>query len=107
MDRTPKLTEVGEALVRARRRLEREELWTQHTTRRGMAVCILGAVERAAFECPPFGGYRDMVYRLVANVPHRRYIEPCPELANFNDHKDRTHAEVLALFDRAIAGEVR
>ena len=40
-----------------------------------------------------------------ASILRAHLPKPFDNLVNFNDHPDTTHADVLALFDRAIAYE--
>ena len=58
--------------------------------------CTVGAITCASGE--PLTETRASILR--AHLP-----KPFDNLVNFNDHPDTTHADVLALFDRAIASE--
>lgn len=49
----------------------------------------------------------DLCEELKKHLPHAHQREdesPQRPLLNWNDHRDRTQAEVLALFDKAIEG---
>lgn len=85
-----------DVLVAARQLIENPENWCQHELHMGRNVhCACGAIEEAT-------------RRLTHNVPS---LFDCfisgfrgwQELSNFNDAPHRTHAEVLAAFDKAIA----
>jgi hypothetical protein len=92
-------------LRRARKLISQPERWTRaHFARdargRGLTpnnadavcFCAVGAIQRAsgslAYDTPEI---RALGYRLGSAIPH------------WNDHPRRTHAQVLARFDRTIA----
>ncbi len=95
-------------LIAARKLIESPEKWTQGEMARdadgNMTIsedktvcrCALGA----CMSIQAGDGYRAMRASLNAQLPagHIRVHE-------FNDAPKTTHADVLALFDRAIAGE--
>lgn len=102
-----------EILVRARKLISTPEKWTQGTyardkannstpysSRQAVCFCTSGAIHRAHIELgedlsdAPFA-----VLSLYSPITKRNGI------AYWNDMTDRRHSEVLALFDRAIAGE--
>jgi hypothetical protein len=73
--------------------------------------CIIGALSEAA--CTYRGrwseqdkrAYKEALARLVKHLPDIGWTGEA-WLPLFNDHKDTTHADVLALFDRAIADDL-
>ncbi len=80
--------------------------WCRNVLRSGGSVCARGAITLATAVC---WDHSDAVARaaddcLARFVPARRIDRryPCP-VVDFNNHPDTTHADVLALFDRAIA----
>jgi hypothetical protein len=107
-------------LIRARALIERPECWLHEPGAqdrfgvcvwpRDPAACrwdILGALERA-WEADTDGlPYDEPVYIVAKGVLTEMFREhPGPDwktpLAAYNDHPSTTHADVLALFDRAI-----
>lgn len=84
-------------LIAARKLIEKEENWCQGYSKRaasngGYAYCAAGAISSAT--APSYAG----------NTAAYNHIWPYNSggvLSGFND--THTHAEVLALFDRAIA----
>ncbi len=81
-------------LIAARSRIESPEKWCKGSYEIGEARCIWGATQEVC------GTYWN---------PADEYLQPFAlELghagsASLNDHPETTHADVLALFDRAIA----
>jgi hypothetical protein len=84
-----------EVLIAARKLIEKPENWTQRKFRHGDAYCMSGALLA-------IDGHSIMssaVYAALKQaVPSSFHC-----LAEWNDAPERTHAEVLAAFDRAIA----
>lgn len=65
------------------------------------AFCAAGAV--GAVAAGPYSNpitYRRAIYALREHIP-----SDFDDIASFNDHAKTTHADILALFDRAIATE--
>ena len=58
--------------------------------------CTVGAITCASGET---------LTETRASILRAHLPKPFDNLVNFNDHPDTTHADVLALFDRAIASE--
>ena len=96
--------EVADLLRRARARIERPEAWAageycldagDKPCRYGEAIrfCAIGAIEA---DREPFKIVARELLSRAAGV--RKHL-----LAVWNDAEGRTHAEVLAAFDRAIA----
>jgi len=87
-------------LIAARALIEKPEHWCKiHTDREDGARCIQGAL----YAVHVFGG--PIREALIEALPPK-FIEPVLRnisLMMFNDHLDTTHADVLSLFDRAIA----
>ena len=102
------MTTVHDVLVRARQIITPPEAWTQGALARGknsepvpvsfndaVCFCSYGANQRASFELK--AGFRicavaDDALRAAAGMG----------VATFNDSPSRSHAEVLAVFDKAI-----
>src|SRR4051794_31065920 len=98
-----------EVLIEARRLIEDPERWTQHTLARNPETrrpvdpdspragqwCLWGAVEHVLDARTDYIG----VWDALTAVLEPRY----PSFASFNDADGRTHTEVLAAFDKAIA----
>jgi len=100
-----------EILIAARAKIERPECWTQRAfaktallnkakvdSQRAVCWCALGAIAAITREDPNY--VNDDVYWLL----HRAMGLPANEIAvaAWNDAPGRTHAEVLAVFERAI-----
>jgi hypothetical protein len=99
--------ETLEVLQKARALVEQPETWTQHTFARNAegaprhenwdddacAFCIRGALNKAVGR---HVGINDDCYMAIRNAVGGQ------ALARFNDTPGRSHAEVLAAFDRAI-----
>ena len=96
-------------LKAARAKITKPERWTKGEIARNAAGkevsprskeavcwCALGALQAAAGKKCSFIEIDDLAYELT---PRWTWI------AKVNDHKDTTHADILALFDRAIAAE--
>lgn len=82
-----------EVLIDARALIEKPENWCQEVIQRGNAFCSLGAI---CFLPAPSESLNAALLALELLVPNS-----C--VATFND--THSHAEVLALYDRAIATE--
>ena len=122
------LTHVEPILRAARKTIEREDDWTHGVMARdgggnpcGSAStearcwCLVGAVQRATFDLSLSPPFRDPVLIRLYDALNReepsgawRVGEKAPVetiqamLTAFNDN--RTHADILALLDRAIEG---
>jgi hypothetical protein len=88
-----------EILIAARKRIEDPKNWVKGQLRDGDAVCALGALyevapDRSSLQSPVY-----LAYEALTNL----IPGAAPQLGNFNDQ--HTHAEVLALFDRAIEAQ--
>ena len=88
--------QVKEALIAARRLIEKEEDWCQEALRKfehgRVQRCAAGAID-AVFE--------DMETNDAAYAALRQAMDNCNLISEFNDN--HSHEEVLAAFDRAIA----
>lgn len=102
---------VKELLIRARGRIEKG--WCQGayaknadgdgvgaTDPDATSFCIRGAILAVG---PLDYSVRSPAYGLLENVVDRISQSPCDSLAGYNDAPERTQAEVLAVFDAAIA----
>ena len=105
--------ETVEQLKAGRARIQEEGCWTQEAFARnergdpvlpdkGAAWCALGAVDVVNERQALIDRHRPMVALLCALQEHD---EGWRSVAAWNDAWDRTHAEVLALYDRAIERE--
>ena len=100
---------TSEVLTKARELIEKPEIWTKGEYARdesgnscrptgpfARCFCALGAVKAA-------GNYKGdnnpAAEKLTESLERDRFRWVCL----FNDSKDTTHADVLALFDKAIA----
>jgi hypothetical protein len=86
-----------------------EKGWTRHEFESGDCVCATGAILRA-YNLAPFGSDLEKFRRLEATKLLQDAVGAEQALGGFgvnsivawNDREDRTQAEVLAAFDRAI-----
>jgi hypothetical protein len=86
--------EVLRVLTEARWWLNDPEHWCKHSADRDGRTCALGAVQK--FNSGMWGDPKKYLEEQVPSMPHACVI-------NFNDWDATNHADVLALFDRAIA----
>lgn len=85
-----------DVLIAARAKIERPEDWCQcHYVSLDGAMCMIGALESVVRESTT--DYSESK-KALANA-----CKPSDGPLTFNDECGRTHAEVLAAFDRAIA----
>lgn len=100
----------AETLRRARALIERPEAWTKAadarledgratlaTSPNAVCWCSVGAIEAAVSP----GGYRPRLYHEATEFFRSAAGGP-PRITFWNDAPERTHADVLAAFDRAI-----
>lgn len=98
--------EVLDVLVKARANIADPSRWMKlgpaHTS--GMrGNCIVGHTGRL---CDTSALAQAVALALAAHLPDERSRRFASAVWVFNDHPATTHADVLALFDRAIAGRV-
>jgi hypothetical protein len=99
------MTTTREILIAARAKIERPECWTKGkyardkdgesvtpNSRSAVCWCAIGAVHAAY----PSDAERTLI-RLSWFVPTKGGI------STYNDYPETTHADILALYDRAIA----
>lgn len=95
-------TKHSELLKRARALIDAPEKWTQDASRRDfggkLAFCMSGALQSSF----GFGIVNDPTYSKLYQRLHDAAGKPC-SIEGWNDARYRTHAEVMACFDRAIA----
>lgn len=102
---------VKDLLTRARERIEKG--WCQGAYAKAAdgesvsacgpcatSFCIRGAVLAVG---PLDYAVRAPAYNLLENIVDQITQSPCDSLAGYNDAPGRTHAEILAVFDAAIA----
>ena len=89
--------ETADVLRRAKAMIDRPEKWCQGALLNdGGAMCMLGAINMAVSgDADLFGGQdaKMALYAAVGNHP----------TSVWNNAPERTHAEVMAAFDKAIA----
>lgn len=95
------IPKTARILMEARKLIDTEEKWTQdkHEIGAGQRFCILSAIGKAANYDAPTG--RDAVSAVKASLPH-----PFRWPHYFNDAPSTTHADVMAVFDKAIQAEM-
>ena len=93
---------VLDVLIKARKMIKNPQNWCQgafhNVTARRNSYCAMGAVSFAAIalKCKPYGAFPVLAAALPDGGNAR-------DLVHYND--THAHAEVLALFDAAIANE--
>lgn len=93
-----------DVLVKARELLAEPGRWTQETAARDAAGLPVGATSDAAV-CWCLIGALDAVRDGTTALAQLRRTLGCSSVSAWNDAPERTHADVLALLDRAIAKE--
>lgn len=95
-----------ETLIRARALIEDPKNWSRKVPQAPTIApyCAMTACLTAAGYSQGYlpSSYPKSLWRLAAALPTAE-IGICMSIANFNDHPDTSHADILALFDRAIA----
>lgn len=88
--------EIKEVLIGARKLIEREQDWGAKC-KKGGVHCMQTAIEKVAGRrCD--GPACEVISRVIG-IPYAR----AHDIWEWNDAPGRTHAEVLAAFDKAIA----
>ena len=101
--------ETADILRKARAVIEKPENWTKGTFARSAKGNPVSAVGRAACAWCAVGavrrvtGYDQILFSRVGRA--LSYASDGPSIVTINDSPKATHADVLALFDRAIAAE--
>lgn len=87
---------VKTALIAARKLLENSEAWggPPHATGNNCVYTTISGCE---------GRKTDAAQKAFCAANNISYARGCVSIWNWNDKPERTHAEVLAAFDRAIA----
>lgn len=88
--------ETADILRAARAKIERPECWGQEYYERSGRLCMMGAI----MYTDGVTGEQEEACRAAL-----RDATGDASIGHWNDKPDRTHAEVLAAFDRAIAAE--
>lgn len=86
-------------LIAAKALIDTPEKWIRGAFRNAHGYCLLGAVREVAARKAPEACWYDskMLDALWAHIPGP-YANP----VGFNDRPNTTHADIMALFDRAI-----
>lgn len=97
-----------DVLTRARALIENPKDWCNHAPESSVTApyCAMTAcyaeTSKMTVGVPFVFTYQGAVYRLGRELP-RPQFDAGLGVANFNDHPDTTHADILDLYDRAIA----
>lgn len=97
LDRLQKTNDVADVLRRARALIDAPEKWIQRAAKIGGRMCMFGALSVALGSKDSTVPAGDKSLRLLSLG-----VGGC-SVSRFNDAPERTHTEVLAAFDRAIA----
>lgn len=98
---------VKENLIAAKALIDTPEKWGKGAFEVSPGcLCAFGAIARALdpdidFECDGVGISRED--RALAQALPDGWMKTVGMIDSFNDHPDTTHADIMALFDRAIA----
>lgn len=94
--------EVLVLLRQARERVAQPYGWTQGVAEYNGKVCTIGAIE---FFIPDMGTHLIASEALAKQLPAEHYpdLDASCRLISYNDAPGRTQAEIVALYDRAIA----
>lgn len=99
---------VKENLIAAKALIDTPDKWVKHHFGFDGCMCALGALGRALGVDPSddmgpneaaLGG------ALPAGFQSNTNLSLGTKVANYNDHPDTTHADIMALYDRAIAAQ--
>ena len=91
------IASLREGLIKARALIDTSDKWCKiHFAAPGQH-CTMGALEATVGHDRAYGPYRTA---LLAALPNGF---PYVSVINFNDDPSTTHADIMALFDRAIA----
>lgn len=94
------MTSVRENLIAARALIDTPEKWTQGSLRIGDCLCAMGAVQ-AVLPKNYHGLISDTAqFKALQNALPDGFKWSVP---SFNDARSTTHADIMALFDRAIS----
>lgn len=92
---------VRENLIKAKALIDAPEKWHKGSLRNGSCLCAMGAVWDSLKSDGHTGWCRGTLeYRAVVSA----LPEPFNDVPPFNDDPNTTHADIIALFDRAIEG---
>lgn len=93
---------VRENLIAARALIDTPEKWVKDAHEKDGCYCAMGAIG-AVLPRNYHGWVSDTAqYRALAAAVPAEFHGNVP---NFNDHPATTHADIMALFDRAIAAQ--
>lgn len=98
-DLPPPVDPVLDTLVKARKRLANPKNWQKREGRLGEATCALGACYDASRQIDGRTRLGSTAVDLLQSFIPPGFIH----VPHYNDDPATTHADVLALFDRAIA----
>ena len=94
-----KTNTVADVLRRAKALIDAPEKWCKKTNQHGDARCIMAAInaQRSATVYAPQARAAEFIARAI-EIKQGYGVIP-----DWNDAPERTHAEVMSAFDRAIA----
>lgn len=91
---------VKENLIAARALIDTPEKWHKGSMQYNGCFCAMGAIGEALRET----GYREWIRQSKEfKMVDRLVPDPFRDLPLYNDYSGTTHADIMALFDRAIA----
>lgn len=97
-----------EILIAARKEINKPGKWCQHYLHESRWLglrtrhCMIGAIEAVSYRMT------EALMALREALPSNSKMDPPNskmDLARYNDTPGRTHAEILAVYDRAIAAQ--
>jgi len=96
------VSSVRDNLIAARALIDTPEKWVKGNYLRGGCLCALGAARLACFGVVHGDDVDDRNPVAIA-LKQQLSAEWHGSVDDFNDDRDTTHADIMVLFDRAIA----
>lgn len=93
-----------ENLKAAKALIDTPEKWGKGDDVSNRRLCTMLAC--SSISLGPTGAFDQMRAALLEALPPHA-SRSVPQVVNFNDHPDTTHADIMALFDRAITAAER
>lgn len=94
---------VKDNLIAAKALIDTPAKWIKGTSELDGCFCAIGALNRIS---PPLGHYDDLT---PPDPAYEALVSALPDgecfVARFNDEPATTHADIMDLFDRAIAAQ--
>lgn len=96
-------TQLEKLFMQTKELIKTPDLWVQHTLQEGQKFCMEGALVKIIKTVSSNNYEQRMAFCICIDLLCDLLTWPYPELYKWNDRPERTHAEVMAAFDLAIA----